>query len=129
MPFDGSAFSPVAEAPSATPTPSGSSWLKSLCSLLRLDAWRDRLPQFPPECPPRCRRADGWAAADHRPWADRAGGKVDSTAITQRSMAAIARWGRCEPPRCGLMHAASAGLLTTYFATSCASAASAASSR
>ena len=52
MPFDGSAFSPVAEAPSATPTPSGSSWLKSLCSLLRLDAWRDDFQSFLPNARP-----------------------------------------------------------------------------
>jgi len=48
VPFDGSAFSPIADAASATPIPGGSKWRKRLRSLLRLEAWRDDIQAFLP---------------------------------------------------------------------------------
>ena len=52
MPFDGSAFSPVADAPSTTPTPNSSQWRKRLRSLLRLESWREDIQAFLPGARP-----------------------------------------------------------------------------
>jgi hypothetical protein len=47
MPFDGSAFSPVVDAP-ASPTPPATGWRKLLRSLLRVDDWPEDFHNFVP---------------------------------------------------------------------------------
>jgi hypothetical protein len=48
VPFDGSAFSPVADAPSATPVSNLPKWQQRLRNLLQFEAWRDDIQFFLP---------------------------------------------------------------------------------